>query len=43
VKAMLESAVSNVEPNKDQIRKCLEAGNDVPGASLVKGQHVRFE
>jgi hypothetical protein len=43
VKGVLESAVSSVEPSRELIRKCLEEGEDVPGARLVKGQHIRFE
>jgi len=43
VKAMLESAVTSIEPSREMIRKRLEAGQDVAGASLVKGHHIRFD
>jgi len=39
----LEASVVNVEPDKERIRQLLQAGEDVPGASLVKGDHVRFD
>jgi hypothetical protein len=43
LKAMLESAVTKIEPNKDLIRQKLQDGNQIPGAALMKGQHLRFE
>ena len=39
----LESAVVTVEPNKELIRQDLQAGKQISGAELFKGQHVRFE
>lgn len=43
LKTMLECAVTKIEPNKELIRQRLQDGYDVPGAALVKGQHVRLE
>lgn len=39
----LESAVVAVEPNKDLIRQDLQAGKQISGAELFKGEHIRFE
>lgn len=39
----LESAVVAVEPNKELIRQELQAGKQISGAELFKGEHIRFE
>jgi hypothetical protein len=39
----LESAVVGVEPNKDLLRRNLQAGKQISGAELFKGEHIRFE
>ena len=39
----LESAVTKIEPNKELVRQHLQSGREVAGATLVKGEHVRFE
>lgn len=39
----LECAVVAVEPNKDLIRQDLQAGKQISGAELFKGEHIRFE
>lgn len=39
----LESAVVAMEPDKELIRQDLQAGKQVSGAELFKGEHVRFE
>jgi len=39
----LESAVTKVEPNKELVREHLQSGKEVAGATLVKGEHVRFD
>jgi len=39
----LESAVTKVEPNKELVREHLQSGREVAGATLVKGEHVRFD
>ena len=39
----LESAVVAVEPNKELIRQDLQAGKQISGAELFKGEHIRFE
>ena len=39
----LESAVAAVEPNKELIRQDLQAGKQISGAELFKGEHIRFE
>jgi len=43
LRAALEASVINVEPDKDRIRQHLQAGQEVPGAVLVKGEHVCFD
>ena len=43
LKERLQSAVVIVEPNKELIRQDLVAGSEVPGASLFKGEHIRFD
>lgn len=43
LKQKLESAVVRVEPNKELIRQQLLDGGIVPGAALLKGEHVRFD
>jgi hypothetical protein len=42
LRAALEASVVNVEPDKERIREQLQVGRHVPGAALVKGQHVCF-
>jgi outer membrane murein-binding lipoprotein Lpp len=39
----LESAVVGVEPNRELIRQDLQAGKQISGAELFKGEHIRFE
>lgn len=39
----LESAVIAVEPNKELIRQDLQAGKQISGAELFKGEHIRFD
>ena len=39
----LEGAVIAREPNKAQIRQDLQAGKEIPGTVLTKGEHVRFD
>ena len=39
----LEASVVNVEPDKERIRQLLQTGQEVAGAALVKGDHVRFD
>jgi hypothetical protein len=43
LRQMLESAVTKIEPNKDLIRQQLQAGREIVGAALIKGEHVRLE
>lgn len=43
LRAALQASVVNIEPDMDRIRQCLQAGHEVPGAVLVKGDHVRFD
>jgi len=43
LRATFASAVTKIEPNKEFIRQKLQSGEQIPGACLVKGQHVRFE
>ena len=38
----LKSAVIDVEPNKELIRQDLQAGKQISGAELFKGEHIRF-
>ncbi len=37
------SAVTNITPNKELIRQRLQQGREIPGACVVKGQHIRFD
>ncbi len=39
----LEAAVIACEPNKALVRQQLQAGDQIPGSTLVKGEHVRFD
>jgi 7,8-dihydro-6-hydroxymethylpterin-pyrophosphokinase len=39
----LKSAVVAVEPNKELIRQDLQAGKQIAGAELFKGEHIRFD
>jgi hypothetical protein len=39
----LEAAVIACEPNKALVRQQLQAGDQIPGSALVKGEHVRFD
>ena len=43
LKQRFEIAVVAVEPNKDLIRQDLQAGVEVQGASLFRGEHIRFD
>jgi hypothetical protein len=43
LKGQLEGAVIACEPNKAQIRQDLQAGKEIPGTVLTKGEHVRFD
>jgi hypothetical protein len=43
LKKQLEAAVIACEPNKALIRQALQAGKEIPGTVLTKGEHVRFE
>lgn len=43
LKRKLENGVVAFEPNKDLIRQELQAGAEIPGASLFKGEHIRFD
>ncbi len=43
LKRQLEGAVIAREPNKAQIRQDLQAGKEIPGTVLTKGEHVRFD
>jgi len=43
LKRQLEGAVIACEPNKAQIRQDLQAGKEIPGTVLTKGEHVRFD
>ena len=39
----LEAAVLACEPNKTLVRQELQAGQQIPGSALIKGEHVRFD
>ena len=39
----LQASVVNQEPDKERIRQRLQAGQEVAGAALVKGEHVRLD
>jgi hypothetical protein len=43
LRAILETSVVKVEPDRERIRLELQAGHDIPGATLVKGEHVRLD
>lgn len=43
LRLILEASVVTVEPDKERIRRHLQAGQEVAGAALVKGDHIRFE
>ena len=43
LRAMLEASVVKVEPDRERIRLELQAGHEIPGATLVKGEHVRLD
>jgi outer membrane murein-binding lipoprotein Lpp len=43
LKQTLEGAVTKLELNKDLIRQHLQTGKQVSGATLLKGDHVRFD
>lgn len=43
LKKQLEASVVSCQPNKELVRQHLQAGHDVPGAVLVKGEHVRLD
>ena len=39
----LQASVVNQEPDKERIRQRLQTGQEVAGAALVKGEHVRLD
>ena len=39
----LQASAVNQEPDKERIREHLQAGEEVAGAALVKGEHVRLD
>lgn len=43
VRMILEASVVNVEPDRERIRLELQAGREISGALLVKGEHVRLD
>jgi Siphovirus Gp157 len=43
LRAILETSVVRVEPDRERIRLELQAGREIPGATLVKGEHVRLD
>jgi hypothetical protein len=43
LRKQLETTVIGCQPNKDLVRQHLQSGQAVPGAVLVKGEHVRFD
>jgi len=43
LRTILEASVVNVEPDRERIRLELQAGHEIPGATLVKGEHVRLD
>lgn len=43
LRAMLEASVVKVEPDRERMRLDLQAGHEIPGATLVKGEHVRLD
>jgi hypothetical protein len=43
LKEQMEAAVIACEPNKALVRQDLQAGEEIPGTVLAKGEHVRFD
>lgn len=43
LKKELEAAVVACEPNKALVRQDLLVGKEIPGSTLAKGEHVRFD
>jgi outer membrane murein-binding lipoprotein Lpp len=43
LRTILEASVVDVEPDRERIRLELQAGHEIPGATLVKGEHVRLD
>lgn len=43
LRAILKASVENVEPDRERIRLELQAGHEIPGATLAKGEHVRLD
>jgi hypothetical protein len=43
LRTILEASVVEVEPDRERIRRELQAGHEIPGATLVKGEHVRLD
>lgn len=43
LRTILEASVVNVEPDRERIRLELQAGHEVPGATLAKGEHLRLD
>src|SRR5262249_48679353 len=43
LRTILEASVVNVEPDRARIRVELQAGHEIPGATLAKGEHVRLD
>ena len=43
LRMILEASVVNVEPDRERIRLELQAGHEISGATLVKGEHVRLD
>ena len=43
LKKDMEAAVIACEPNKTLVRQELQAGQQIPGSALIKGEHVRLD
>ena len=43
LRTILEASIVDVEPDRERIRRELQAGHEIPGATLVKGEHVRLD
>ena len=43
LRTRLEAAVVRCEPNKELVRQDLQVGRQIPGAALIKGEHVRLD
>jgi hypothetical protein len=43
LKKDLQAAVIACEPNKAVVRQQLQAGEQIPGSALIKGEHIRFD